>query len=118
MFIDVFLHMYGAASGPTLTGFSCAGGLTAGCHTECQVGFHRSERERRNQLSHPASHSSFDAAQGTVGFLDFRCMLLAHVKFFIPSSFSIHFPQSVLMFGIALTQVQVLALEGIILLQN
>lgn len=37
----------------------------------------------------------------------------AHVKFFIHSSLSIHFSQSVLMFGIALTQVQILALEGI-----
>ncbi|KAK4824907.1 LOW QUALITY PROTEIN: hypothetical protein QYF61_021422 [Mycteria americana] len=48
-----------------------------------QVGSHQSRVEGQNHLPRPAGHTSFDAAQGTVGLLGCERTLLAHVQLFI-----------------------------------
>ncbi|KAK4830883.1 hypothetical protein QYF61_013812 [Mycteria americana] len=84
-----------------------------------QVGSHQSRVEGQNHLPRPAGHASFDAAQDTVGLLGCKRTLLAHVQLSIhqypqvplPRAALNHIiPQPVLILGIALTQVQDLAL--------
>ncbi|KAK4831140.1 hypothetical protein QYF61_015443 [Mycteria americana] len=48
-----------------------------------QVGSHKSEVERENHLPRPAGHTSFDAAQDTVGFLGCKGTLSGHVELLI-----------------------------------
>ncbi|KAK4815585.1 hypothetical protein QYF61_004800 [Mycteria americana] len=48
-----------------------------------QVGSHQSGGEGQNHLPRPAGHTSFDAAQDTVGFLGCEHTLLDHVQLFI-----------------------------------
>ncbi|KAK4810951.1 hypothetical protein QYF61_013359 [Mycteria americana] len=84
-----------------------------------QVGSHQSRVGGQNHLPRPAGHASFDAAQDTIGFLGCEYTLLAHVQLFIHQYPQVllcravlnpFIPQSVLIMGIALTQVQALAL--------
>ncbi|KAK4825708.1 hypothetical protein QYF61_002067 [Mycteria americana] len=84
-----------------------------------QLGSHESGVEGQNHLPRPAGHTSFDAAQDTVGFLGCKRQLPAHGELLINqhprvlllraalSPFSI---QPVFVLGIALTHVQDLAL--------
>ena len=67
----------------------------------------------------PDDHTSFGAAQGTVGFLGCQHTLLAHVQLFIHQyphvllcrvALNPFIPQPVLIWGVALTQVQDLSL--------
>ncbi|KAK4830718.1 hypothetical protein QYF61_013168 [Mycteria americana] len=83
-----------------------------------QVRSHQSRVEEKNHLPQPADHVSFYAAQDTVGFLGCKCILPAHVQFFIHqypqvllcrAGLNPFLPQFVWILGIALTQVQVLA---------
>ncbi|KAK4805635.1 hypothetical protein QYF61_009861 [Mycteria americana] len=90
--------------------------------TVLQVGSHQSRAEGQNQLPHPAGHASFDAAhqkKDTVGFLGCEHTLPAHVQLFIHqypqvllhrAALKQFIPQPVLILGVALTQVQDLAL--------
>ena len=48
-----------------------------------QVWSHQRRVEGQNPLLQPAGHSSFGAAQDTVGTVDCECTLLAHVQLFI-----------------------------------
>ena len=75
--------------------------------------------EGDNPLPLPAGHSSVDAAQDSVGLVGGKSMLLAHVQLFIHhdaqvlfhmTAFKKFFSQSILVSGIASTQVQHLAL--------
>ncbi|KAK4810611.1 hypothetical protein QYF61_007348 [Mycteria americana] len=84
-----------------------------------QMGSHHSRAEWQNHLPRPAGHTSFDAAQDTVGFLGCECTLLAHVQLFIHqypqvllcrAALNPFIAQAVLIPGVALTQVQDLAL--------
>ena len=84
-------------------------------HTVLQMRPHKGRAERDNHLSHSAGHSSFDAAQDSVGLLK-----LAHVKLSIHQNLQVlpcrsalneFFFQSVLLSGIALTEVQHLLLS-------
>ncbi|KAK4823178.1 hypothetical protein QYF61_027082 [Mycteria americana] len=84
-----------------------------------QVGSHQNRAEGQNHLPRPAGRASFDAAQDTVGLLGCECPLPAHVQLFIHqySQALLHraalnpfIPQPVLILGVALTQVQDLAL--------
>ena len=67
-------------------------------------------------LPHPPGHLSFDGAQNTVGLLSCECMLLANVMIFIHEALfhraplSELFSQSIHLSGIAIAQVQDLAL--------
>ena len=80
---------------------------------------HQSGAEGQNPLPQPAGHTSFYAAQDTVGLLGCECTLSAHVQLFIHqypqvrlprASLNPFIPQLVLTVGVALTQVQDLAL--------
>ncbi|GAB0205260.1 hypothetical protein GRJ2_002991600 [Grus japonensis] len=87
--------------------------------TVLQVESHKSRVEGQNHLPRPAGHTSFDAAQDTVGFLGCKRTLLAHVELLINQ-----YPQVLLLraalnpfpaqplaaLGIAPTHVQNLAL--------
>ncbi|KAK4807044.1 hypothetical protein QYF61_018385 [Mycteria americana] len=84
-----------------------------------QVGSHQSGIEEQNHLPRLAGHASFDAAQDAVGFLGCKHTLTAHVQLFIyqypqvllhRAALNPFIPQSLLIWGIALTQVQDLAL--------
>ncbi|KAK4823100.1 hypothetical protein QYF61_025838 [Mycteria americana] len=79
-----------------------------------QVGSHHSRAEGQNHLPQPAGHTSFDAAQDTVGFLGRECTLLAHVHnpqvLLHRAALNPFIPQPVLIPGVAPTQVQDLAL--------
>ncbi|KAK4810846.1 hypothetical protein QYF61_008818 [Mycteria americana] len=84
-----------------------------------QVGSHQRGVEGQNHLPRPAGHASFDAAQDTVGFLGCERTLPAHVQLFIHqypqvlllrAALNPFIPQPVLVPGVALTQVQDLAL--------
>ncbi|KAK4810926.1 hypothetical protein QYF61_013334 [Mycteria americana] len=84
-----------------------------------QVGSHESGAEGQNHLPQPAGHASFDAAQDTIGFLSCKRTSLAHVLLFIHhypqvllcrTALNAFIPQPVLIPGVALTQVQALAL--------
>jgi len=83
------------------------------------VGSHQSGAEGQNPLPPPAGHAAFDAAQGTVGLLGCEDTLVAHVQLFINqypqvllgrAALNPFIPQPVLIVGVALTQVQDLAL--------
>ncbi|KAK4828118.1 hypothetical protein QYF61_023916 [Mycteria americana] len=84
-----------------------------------QVGSHQSGVEGQNHLPQPAGHASFDAAQDTVGLLGCESTLLAHIQLFIHQypqvllhrdALKPFISQPVLILGVALTQVQDLAL--------
>ncbi|KAK4822945.1 hypothetical protein QYF61_023445 [Mycteria americana] len=84
-----------------------------------QVGSHQSRVEGQNHLPRPAGHASFDAAQDTVGLLGCEHTVLAHVQLFTHqypqvllsrAALNPLIPQPVLIPGVALTQVQDLAL--------
>jgi len=87
-----------------------------GLDTVLQLRPHKGRIEGANPLPLPADHPAVDAAQNTVGFLGCKSTLLAHAQLFIIRipiymvAFSKYFSQSVLMSGIASTQVQHLAL--------
>ena len=75
--------------------------------------------ERNKHLSQPAGHTSFNGAQDAAGLLSYKCTLLARVEPFIlqnpqvllcKAALNGSFSQSVLIPGIALAQVQHLAL--------
>jgi len=51
-----------------------------------QIRPHKDRAEREDHLPHPAGHLASDAVQDTVGLLDCKCTLLAHVKFYVYSS--------------------------------
>lgn len=72
-----------------------------------------------SHLPHPAGNPSVDAAQYTVGLLGCMCTLLAHVQslqvFLHGTALNEFFSQSPLIPGIALTQVQHLELDLVIL---
>ncbi|KAK4830124.1 hypothetical protein QYF61_008551 [Mycteria americana] len=77
--------------------------------TVLQEGSHRVEGE--NHLPRPAGHTSFYAAQGTIGVLGCKRTLLSHVQVFIhQAALNPFIPQPVPELGIAPTQVQDLAL--------
>lgn len=72
-----------------------------------------SREEGENHLPGPAVHDSFDADQGTVGFLGSRCTSPAYVKLFIHqnqvrlrAALNPLIALPVFMVGIALTQAQ------------
>ena len=79
-----------------------------------QVRPHKGRVERDNALPLPAGHPSFDAAQDTAGLLVSKSTLLAHIQLFIHQNPQVllhraalsEFFQSVLISGIALSQVQ------------
>ncbi|KAJ7404096.1 aminopeptidase O [Willisornis vidua] len=72
-------------------------------------GYHQSTLEVGNHLPQPAGHTCFDAAQGALGFVGCMQPLMSHVELLI--TVLNPFPaQPVSMFGIALTQVQEVAL--------
>jgi len=80
---------------------------------------HQSRAEGQNPLPRPAGHAAGDAAQDMVGLLGCECTLLDHVQLLIHqypqvllvrAAHNPFIPQSVLIPGIALTQVQDLAL--------
>jgi len=50
-----------------------SGHSTPGEVSQCRV-------ERQDDLTHPADHISFDAAQDTVGFLGCEGTVLAHIQ--------------------------------------
>ncbi|KAK4823668.1 hypothetical protein QYF61_005639 [Mycteria americana] len=75
-----------------------------------QVGSHKSRVEGQNHLPRPAGHTSFDAAQDTVGFLGCERTLPAHVQFVIHqypqvllcrAALNPFIPQPVLILGVA-----------------
>jgi len=70
-----------SAPSPTGTCLPCAGGSRAGCRLE--VKSHQSGTQGQNALPGPAGHTTFDAAQDTVGLLGCKCTLSAHVQLFI-----------------------------------
>jgi len=85
-----------------------------------QVGSHQSRVKVQDHLPRPAGHAAFDAARDMVGFVDCKHTLLAHVCLFIHlypqvllSSTSLIplIPQLVSIPGVALAQVQDLALS-------
>ena len=85
-----------------------------------QVGSHKSEVKGQNHLPRPAGHNSLDAAQITVGFLGCKCTLQAHVELLVNqyppvlllrAALEPLSAQPVLVFGIAPTHVQDLALD-------
>ncbi|KAK4830254.1 hypothetical protein QYF61_009321 [Mycteria americana] len=80
-----------------------------------QVGSYQSRVEGQNHLPQPAGHTSFDAAQDTVGLLGCKRTLLAHVQLFIhqypqvllcKADLNPFIPQPVLISEVALTQLQ------------
>ncbi|KAK4816734.1 hypothetical protein QYF61_022286 [Mycteria americana] len=84
-----------------------------------QVRSHQRRVEGQNHLPRPAGCPSLDAAQDTVGFLGCERTLPAHVQLFIHqypqillhrAALNPFIPQSVLILGVALTQVQDLTL--------
>jgi len=84
-----------------------------------QVGSCHSGAEGQNHLLRAAGHTAFDAAQDTVGLLGCERTLLAHVQLFIDqypqvllgrAALNPFIPQPVLILGVALTQMQDLAL--------
>jgi len=84
-----------------------------------QVGSHQSRVEGQNHLPRPAGHSSFDAAQTTVGLLGCERTLLAHVQLFIHqypqvllsrAALNPFIPQSLLIAGFAPIEMQDAAL--------
>ncbi|GAB0180669.1 cAMP-dependent protein kinase inhibitor alpha [Grus japonensis] len=84
-----------------------------------QVGSHESRIEGQNHLPRPAGHASFHAAQDTIGFLGCKCTLPAHVQLFVyqypyvllcRAALNPFIFQPVWIPGVALTQVQNLAL--------
>ncbi|KAK4816418.1 hypothetical protein QYF61_016854 [Mycteria americana] len=84
-----------------------------------QVGSHQSAAEGQNHLPRPAGYISFDAAQDMAGFLGCERTLLARVQLFTHqypqvllcrAALNPFIPQPVLILGVALTQVQDLAL--------
>ncbi|KAK4829697.1 hypothetical protein QYF61_006072 [Mycteria americana] len=88
-------------------------------HAVLQVGSHQNRVEGQNHLPQPAGHASLDAAQDTVGLLGCECSLVAHGQLFIhqyphillcTAALNPFIPQPVLIPGVALTQVQGLAL--------
>jgi len=108
-----------ASSGPAPTGpcLSCAEGSRAGWRTPGGV----SPEQSRGPESppRPAGHAALDAAQDMVGLLGYECMLLIPVQLFIPqypqvllcrAALHLFILQPVLIVGVALTQVQDLAL--------
>jgi len=87
--------------------------------TVIQVGSHESGVEGQNHLTRPAGHASLDAAQDTVGFLDCKRTLPAHAELLthqypqvllLRGALKPLSAQPVLVFGIALTHMQDLAL--------
>ncbi|KAK4810535.1 hypothetical protein QYF61_004498 [Mycteria americana] len=83
------------------------------------MGSHESGVEGQNHLPQPAGHTSFYAAQDTVGFLGCKHTFPAHVQFFIHQYPQVLLcrtilnpftPQPVLILGIAPNHVQALAL--------
>jgi len=46
-------------------------------------GPHKDRIEGDNPILHPVGHPSSDGTQDTVGLLGYKCVLLAHNKFFI-----------------------------------
>jgi len=89
--------------------------LDAGLH----VGSHQSGVKGQKPLPRPAGHVSLDAAQDMVGLLGCECTLVAHIKLFIQqypqvllsrTALNHIIPQPVLIVGVALTQMQDLAL--------
>lgn len=48
-----------------------------------QVGSNENGVEQDNHLLHPAGHAAFNAVQDIVGFLGYRCTLLAHTELLI-----------------------------------
>ncbi|KAK4831823.1 hypothetical protein QYF61_019346 [Mycteria americana] len=56
---------------------------TTELNTVLQAGSHKSGVEVENHLPPPAGHTSFDAAQDTIGFLGCKCTLPGHTQFFI-----------------------------------
>ncbi|KAK4808881.1 hypothetical protein QYF61_007996 [Mycteria americana] len=84
-----------------------------------QVGSHKSGVKGQNHLPRPAGHSSFDAAQETVGFLGCKHTLPGHVELLINqhpqillrrAALNTFSAQPVFVLGIAPTQVQNFAL--------
>ncbi|KAK4817066.1 hypothetical protein QYF61_027095 [Mycteria americana] len=84
-----------------------------------QVGSRQSKVEGQSHLPGPAGHASFDAAQDMAAFLGCECTLPAHVQLFThqypqdllcSAALNPFIPQPVLILGVALTQVQDLAL--------
>jgi len=78
------------------------------------VGSHQSRAEGQNPLRQPAGHTSFDAAQDTVGPLGYERTLLGHVQVFIRqypevllrAALNLFSAQPVLVLVYALTHVQ------------
>jgi len=112
-----------ASSGPTPTGphLSCAGGSRAGRRS------HQSRVEGQNHLPQPAGHTTFDAAQDMVGFLDCERTLVTHVQVFIHqhphvllgrAALNPFSAQPVFVVGTALTHVQDLALGLVVFCLN
>ncbi|KAK4831745.1 hypothetical protein QYF61_018943 [Mycteria americana] len=88
-------------------------------NTVLQVGSHESGAEGQNHVPRPAGHTSFEAAQDTIGFLGCEHTSPALTQFFIHQYLQVLLrraalnpliAQPVSMVGIALTQVQNLAL--------
>jgi len=84
-----------------------------------QVKSHKSRVKGQNKLPRPAGHACLDAARDTAGFLGCKCALPAHVELLIHqypqvlllrTTLESLSTQPVLVFGIALTQMQDLAL--------
>ena len=82
--------------------------------TVLQVRSHQHRAEGQDHLPHPASHTSFDAVQDTVGFLGCEGTSLAHVQpaihqypqvFFCRAAFNPFISQLVLVVRVASTQV-------------
>ena len=80
-----------------------------------QTGLHEGRAKGDNHLPHSAGHPSFEAAQDTVGLPYCKHTLLAHTQLSAYQNpedllqravLNEFFSQSVLMFGIAMTQVQ------------
>ncbi|KAK4826403.1 hypothetical protein QYF61_008690 [Mycteria americana] len=72
-----------------------------------QVGSHQRRVQGQNHLPRPAGHTSFDAAQDTVGLLGCEYTLPAHVQLFIhpypKATLKPFIPQPVLIPGVVLT---------------
>ena len=87
--------------------------------TVLQMRPHKGRVEGDNHFPVPADHCSSDGIQDTICFLDCKCTLLAHIKFFISqdtwvllsrATFKELFSQTLYKSGITPTQVQNLAL--------
>jgi len=84
---EVF-HSVDHFCGPTLHVLQqvCVSPVQSTLHLDAvlQVRPHQHREERQDHLPWPTGHTSFDAAQHTVGFLGYKGTLLAHVQFPIP----------------------------------